>query len=159
MDFSSDILITSGLNLAGYLLVAVLVLLLVKNRSAKRVDSNMAADTPAPRVRAYQPVETPAAARDIDARFIPLPKHPIEPDETPDTAMAASVADTDTPDMAFAEVPVSAVGEQRSRQANRRAIYCQARKMLAEGRSSRELRSKLPLTEDEVDMLSLAGSR
>jgi hypothetical protein len=44
-----------------------------------------------------------------------------------------------------------------SRQENRRAIYREARRLLAGGQSQTDLSRRLPLTEDEIEMLSVSG--
>jgi len=143
MEFSSEILIESGLNLAGYLVVAVLLYLMIGRRSSTRTKQPALPSSP---VAAPAPTISPAASakpRSADNPvFIPLG---ASASPTPTTKTGKSVApDTD-------------VVEQISRRENRRAIYREARRLLALGNSRRELMDKFPLTEDEIELLSVAG--
>lgn len=143
MEFSSDILIESGLNLAGYLVVAVLLYLLIGRRNSTR--TKQAASTAGPIATAAPTVSHVAAAKQPPADnpvFIPL---------------AAGAPAVPSSQSAKSIVPDSDVMEQISRRENRRAIYREARRLLALGNSRRELMDKFPLTEDEVELLSVAG--
>ena len=139
MDFSSEVLIEFGLNLAGYLLVALLVYLMVSRRrstqAAARIQSAIVPSSAAPAAPSQIRKESSAP------QFISLALNRVgEPAASP---------------LPAGEEPVSGA---HLRQANRRAIYAEARRLLARGASSRDLGHKLPLTEAEIELLSAIGN-
>ncbi len=146
MEFSSEILIESGLNLAGYLIVAALLYILMSRRTPKAsrpttlpAGSATAKNASAP----VTPSATPTKQRPADQSvFIPL-------------AAGASAAPSN--DITRPVTPAQDVVEQISRRENRREIYREARRLLAKGNSRRELMDKFPLTEDEIELLSVTG--
>ncbi|MDD4051907.1 MAG: hypothetical protein PHR28_08430 [candidate division Zixibacteria bacterium] len=143
MEFSSGILIESGLNLAGYLVVAVLLYILIGRRTSKQAKQ---AASPANAVAAMAPTVTLA----------PSPKQ--RPADNPVfISLAAGAPAAPSSHAVKAIAPDSDVVEQISRRENRRAIYREARRLLALGNSRRELMDKFPLTEDEIELLSVAG--
>ncbi len=139
MEFSSDVLIEFGLNLTGYLLVALLVYLMVSRRRSTRAAARIQSAIAPPAAASAAPpqIRTESAA----PQFISL-------------ASNRAGDGRGAPRPAGAE-PVS--GADR-RQANRRAIYAEARRLLARGASSRDLVQKLPLTEAEIELLSAIGN-
>jgi len=151
MDFSSDILIDFGLNVAGYLVVALLLYVLIGKKSARGK-----ATVAAPRSR---PVAIPAAPVTLPP---PAVRHPggRDPEFVPLSArISAAGAEVERPRPAIAAVADDGPrrGLSVSRQQNRRAIYEEARRLLAGGKSRGELLSQLPVTEGELDMLTVAG--
>lgn len=143
MEFSSDILIESGLNLAGYLVVAVLLYLLIGRRTSKRAKQIASPDGS---IAAATPTVSPATSA-----------RPRSADNPVFISLAAGTSTATAPRTAKSVVPDSDVVEQISRRENRRAIYREARRLLALGNSRRELMDKFPLTEDEIELLSVAG--
>ncbi|MCP4568318.1 MAG: hypothetical protein GY841_12135 [FCB group bacterium] len=146
MDFSSDILIDFGLNLAGYLLVGGLVYLLVtsrrtlidKSRAAVKADTD---DALAGRIK-----ETPEIMpRPVVTEFIALADQ-NRISETVTSKVDATIDDTPT-----------LMKRDATRRADRRAICLEAKRLLAKGKSHGELMRQLPLTENELEMLSVAG--
>lgn len=133
MEFSSELLTEFGLNLAGYLIVAVLVYNLVSRRS--------------PTIGSVTNKAT--------ARSMPTP---------PKSAPEVRIARPTTSEPVFVSLAAQATASPAptatpaaTRRDNRRAIYQEARRLLAMGNSRRELLDRLPLTEDEIELLSLAG--
>lgn len=141
MEFSSDVLIESGLNLAGYLVVAALLYLLMRRRTTKPARPSRPAADPAAHQSAA--ANHPVKLRPADGSvFLPLAS------ATPTTPTAAgSRSLTPEPD----------ARKEQSRRDNRRAIYREARRLLAQGNSRRELLDRFPLTEDEIELLSVTG--
>ncbi len=133
MEFSSELLTEFGLNLAGYLIVAVLVYNLVSRRSAS-VGSVTSKATP------HSAAPTPQSVAEVRVAR-PKSGEPVF------VSLAAQAAAT----------PAPTVTPAATRRDNRRAIYQEARRLLATGNSRRELLDRLPLTEDEIELLSLAG--
>ena len=148
MDFSSDILFSFGLNLAGYLVAAMLVFVLIgQRRSSKaKVETDIAlvsseeANKAVTRPKTASPVNVPAP------EFISLADQTKRPD---DKSVRIHPASSDRGE----QVSVAA-----TRRADRRAICREARRLLAKGKSRSELLDRLPLTEDEVEMLSAASN-
>jgi hypothetical protein len=143
MEFSSEILIESGLNLAGYLVVAALLYILMSRRMPKRPKT--AVPPAGPAVETTTPLFAAPSARQRSADasvFVPLTS-------AASAAPSNSITRSATPDQ-------DAV-ERISRRENRRAIYREARRLLALGNSRRELMDKFPLTEDEIELLSVTG--
>ena len=146
MDFSSDILIDFGLNLAGYLIVGLLVHQLLIRRLTP-VDQSKEAlpattdNAPAPQAEAASEPITRSAAPE----FIFL----AEQEKT--SAKVTSQVDATVDD---APAPI---GREATRRADRRAICREAKRLLAKGKSQGELMQCLHLTENEVEMLSAAG--
>lgn len=143
MDFSSDVLIDVGLNLAGYLVMALLVYLIVKKHPVN--DRATYAKSPAAK---------PEAAATVHSAAMPRKAAPaIEPEFVSLLATKRPAAGTGRPAPISADVSVS--GEWRRQ--NRRAIYAEARRLLARGDSPSDLMTKLPVTESELDMLTVTG--
>lgn len=141
MEFSSDILIESGLNLVGYLIVAALLYLMTARRIAK----------PA---RHGQPTTDSVAAHQSAAANHPVKLPPA------DAAVFVSLASATPAGVGKTASPATAepdVLKESSRRENRRAIYREARRLLAQGNSRRELLDRFPLTEDEIELLSVTG--
>lgn len=141
MEFSSDLLIESGLNLAGYLVVAALLYLLMSRRTKK----------PA---RPLRPAADPAAHQSAAAN------HPVKLRPTDGSVFLSLASATPTPPTKARSrslTPEPDVRTEQSRRDNRRAIYREARRLLAQGNSRRELLDRFPLTEDEIELLSVTG--
>lgn len=145
MDFSQDVLIETGLNIAGYLIVALLVLLLVNRRQAPKEEK---------------------AVSNNDNRVKKSKKQKIDivSQSTPEfLALNKSKGVVAEKDIAV-EIPAeldentTTVFTSADRQKNRREIYKQARKLMAGGKSNNELLEQLPLTEDEVELISTVGN-
>lgn len=145
MDFSTGVIIDFGLNLAGYAVVALLVYVLVSQKRrpqpapAVQPQSNMnalpsRAATYSAATAASQPAFVQLTAEGRRPRFDRIVGDNDMVAVTPQTEPAAT------------------------RRENRRAIYREARQLLARGKSRGELLARLPLTEDEVEMLSMAGN-
>ncbi|MEE9442125.1 MAG: hypothetical protein V3V99_05605 [candidate division Zixibacteria bacterium] len=145
MDFSQDVLIEFGLNLAGYLMVAMLVLLLVNRRQARK-DGNATEDnTNRVKTRTRQKID---ALTQPNPEFMSLKK----------SRGAASPLDEIVEKQAGHEENIIPVFTSDDRQKNRREIYRQARRLMAEGKSNHELLEQLPLTEDELELISAVGN-
>ncbi len=145
MDFSSDVLIDVGLNLAGYLIAALLVFLVLKkhpvnDRAAHEKPS--AAEPTA--VATAQNTPSPRRAPAFEPEFVSL-------SETKPAPSGAGRRASESSESATAPV----AGEWRRQ--NRRAIYAEARRLLARGDSPSDLMTKLPVTESELDMLTVTG--
>lgn len=142
MDFSSGIIIDFGLNLAGYMVVTLLVYVLAIRQ--KRPQS-------APAVQPHRNMTTAptrsAAMPPAESAFVSLASTRRAPrfDQVVGDHEAPALRPDDTLSVA-------------SRRENRRAIYREARQLLARGQSQGELLARLPLTEDEIEMLSMAGN-
>jgi hypothetical protein len=151
MDFSSDVLIDFGLNLAGFLVVALLLYTLIGKKSA-RGKTPVAAFQPRPVAIPAAPVTLPPptvkqpAGRDPE--FVPLSAR---------NSAASAEVERHRPAIAAVVDDGPRRGLSVSRQQNRRAIYEEARRLLAGGKSRGELLSQLPVTEGELDMLTVAG--
>jgi hypothetical protein len=146
MDFSSDVFIDVGLNLAGYLVAALLGYLIAKRQPARR---RTAEESPAAKPQTSASAHTappPKKTTAVEPEFVSLSQaKDIGTDADPLARAAAEAAQ--------AAGPVS--GEWRRQ--NRRAIYAEARRLLARGDSPGDLLKKLPVTESELDMLTVAG--
>lgn len=142
MDFSTQTLIEFGLNLAGYIVVALLVYILLRRKDAKpspaAKEKSESADTIVIRK------DTPILPSRQEPEFVPLSTRASQP-------AAAAARPASLPRQQ--PEPLVAV----NRRENRRAIYREARRLLATGRPHNELLASLPITEDELDMLSVAG--
>jgi hypothetical protein len=141
MEFSSEILIESGLNLAGYLVVAALLYLLTARRTVR---------PPRPGKRPTDVVahQTAAANSPVTVRTADSPVF---------VSLAATAPSVRTEAGYRSAAPKPDVLTESSRRENRRAIYREARRLLAQGNSRRELLDKFPLTEDEIELLSVTG--
>ena len=140
MDFSPETLIDFGLNLAGYAIVTLLVFLISNRRSSKKKapskePENKMTTTPVARNKS-------AAAGTARMDFIAFADEKGGRSDEVLSMPASSDQSSET-------VPTS-------RQENRRAIYREARRLLARGKSGRDLMDSLPITEDEVEMLSFS---
>lgn len=151
MDFSLDVLTEFALNLAGYLIVTLLVFALVARRRQANKASAAAGHVNAvvPPVKETTPRTVLAAKADSGPEFLPL----SGPQSRPTKAIREA-----KPHLAATEVEERPASLPVSRQENRRAIYRQARQLLAKGESHRELLNRLPLTDDEIAMLSVTGN-
>jgi len=151
MDFSSDVLIDFGLNLAGYIIVALLTYILLGRRGRSEVKLSPAATCAATPMAAGRPLVERAVATTFaasDPEFIPL-AHQSE--RKPDYGNREGAVVSGREDRSVKPLTVA------TRQENRRAIYQEARRLLASGRSRHELLHQLPLTEGELELLSVAG--
>ena len=147
MDFSSDVLIDFGLNLAGYLIVSLLIYVLVGRRAAGRKPA-ASAQTSAAAARKTAPVAAVRQTVDRDAEFVPLNvRRAVVIDRGGQPSAATAAAQSERPG---SDSPTS-------RQQNRRAIYEEARRLLAGGKSRSDLLTQLPVTEGELEMLSVTG--
>ncbi len=148
MDFSSDVLIDVGLNLAGYLVAALLIYLIVKKRPVDNCAVHKKSSAAKPGAAASVPgaPSSPKAAAAFEPEFVSLSDIRLAPTGAGRRAPGSSPS-------ASADAPVS--GEWRRQ--NRRAIYAEARRLLARGDSPSDLMSKLPVTESELDMLTVTG--
>ncbi len=149
MDFSSEILIDFGLNLAGYVIVTLLVYLMLSRR---RRATGLSSDHR--RLAGTSTVEPKTGSETVECRrtgdkmeFIPL----SECEETPKTAANHHIEN------GRGTIGKPAASVSISRQENRRAIYREARRLLAGGKSQGDLLHRLPLTENEIEMLSVSG--
>ena len=145
MDFSQDVIIEFALNLGGYLIVLMLLLLLMKGKTAPKkeqldhvVDDNASIEIP------EKSVQPAAPSRKVDPEFIAFQ----EDNRT-------KKFDNNILPVKEAE-PVRHFTQEEKRK-NRREIYKEARRLLAKGHSGGDVMRSLPLTEDEVDILSIAG--
>jgi hypothetical protein len=147
MDFSSDVLIDFGLNLAGFIVAAILIyVLLGKARHNKRPAVNVSNKIMEVKKIAGGAKDAVVGSR-IDPEFIPLSQR-IEGEKS-----IAISSDTSTDDVTRPTSPIT----PEVRRKNRRAIYEEARRLLASGKSHGDLLHQLPLTEGELEMLSVAG--
>lgn len=141
MDFSQDVMIEFGLNVAGYLAVALLVLLLVRWRDGDKFRAKTR--------RVGEPIRT----GDLE---ITIGDSRAEKTGPEFVALPAGIKATVTGRPALAEISGGRLASPDERQKNRQEIYRQARQLLARGRSGQELLDRLPLTEQELEMLSAA---
>jgi hypothetical protein len=147
MDFSSDVLIDFGLNLAGYVVVALLIFVLMGRRRREKQPATVDRIVPAARSpKVMSQPKVPAPARTEDPEFIPLAG------SVPRGRSGAAVSYVRGGDDESV-VPLT----ETTRKENRRAIYQEARRLLASGKARRDLMDQLPLTEGELEMLSVAG--
>jgi len=151
MDFSLDVLIEFALNLAGYLIVTLLVFVLVARRrqASKTSTTTGHVNVVIPSVKETTPRAAVTAKASSGPEFLSLsglPARPVKENKGVKPRLASEKV---------TEKPVSLTV---SRQENRRAIYHQARQLLAKGASHRDLLSRLPLTDDEIAMLSATGN-
>ena len=133
MEFSSDVIVDFGLNLAGYVIVALLIFVLTGRRK-KQVNAGIVVPAPTP-------PQVPSQARPVFAVGA--------------SAEPEFIALSGSPKQIGREA--SAVPTLPDRQKNRRAIYEEARRLLAAGKPQGELLRRLPVTESELDMLTAAG--
>ncbi len=151
MDFSTETIIEFGLNLAGYVVVALLVYILLRRRESARPKAKEAA----------KPIDSKEKSSIADTKSIRKSASPAQNRPEPEFMILPKAA---VPSVKPVAQPVAAVrqGEPETiiganRRENRRAIYREARRLLANGRSHNELLESLPITEDELEMLSVAG--
>lgn len=143
MDFSTQTLIEFGLNLAGYIIVALLVYILLRRKERK--------STPAAK-------ENPESADTIVIRKdTPIQPNRQEPEFVPLHARISQAATPASRPVVRPTQPEPETLVATNRRENRRAIYREARRLLANGRPHNELLASLPITEDELEMLSVAG--
>ena len=139
MEFSQNTLIQFGLDIAGYLTIGVLLYVLLSRRLSRRDRSDQVEKLPVkPEVK---PVPQVVSER---GEFVNLPEPKEEKSfkviETPQSLRLSATKDS-----------------TMTRRENRRAIYQEARQLLANGHSRRDVMTRLPLTETELEMLSAAG--
>jgi hypothetical protein len=149
MYLSSDVLIDFGLNLAGYVIAGILFLVVWGRRERRIRPPKKMKVSPPPKSTVTLVAEEPGNKRtDFNPEFIPLANS---------AQKVSNISDNKRPDLVSHEskrgVPVSFA----DRKENRRAIYQEARRLLASGRPQSDLLQQLPLTEGELDMLSVAG--
>ena len=146
MDFSPEVLIDFGLNLAGYLIAALMIYVIIGRRG--RAQSQPAPEKkPATVAVQDQTIVTKPVVATADvprAEFISLSGLA----ERPPAAAAARPSRMVEP-----EFPMTAA----ARKENRRAIYQEARRLLAAGKARSDLLQKLPLTENELELLTVTG--
>lgn len=147
MEMSQEVLIDFGLNLAGYIVVVLLAYVLFRmphrTRSKKSQPVNPVWDEL--NVAQSKPVVT-AKTASTPLDYIALAEMKMK-----------STTGTRRRDQSEADVNPSGNRETSfTRRNNRREIYKQARELLSKGKSGRELLEKLPITEGELEMLSLA---
>jgi len=142
MDFSPEVLIDFGFNLAGYAIAALLIYLVLGRRSRKIKTTGSIAEALALKHRHKDRPINNSAERRSPMEFVAF-------GERPEQAVN---------DAAETRARIEPENQSRplSRQESRRAIYREARRLLAKGRSGSELLSSLPLTEDEMEMLSFS---
>jgi hypothetical protein len=146
MEFSSNILIDFGLNLAGYLVAALLMYVLIgRVRPAEQTGSAAEASHEKPRKAMSRPSNEALQRPRPDPEFIPLAdREKSRPDLNREDGGDRSSS--------------SMIDEQNGigrRHRNRRAIYEEARRLLAGGASHTDLLSRLPVTESELDILTV----
>jgi len=149
MEFSSNVLIDFGLNLAGYLIAALLAYVLI-GRADRTAHMEPAAGT----IREAEPDEMnslppkPVAhSPKSDPEFLPLT----------DRARARPGAGRGDARPRHSSAVAGDEGGTDWRGRNRRAIYEEARRLLAGGTSPSDLLSRLPVTESELDMLTVTS--
>lgn len=144
MDFSQEVLIDFGLNLAGYLLVLIILYVIVSRRKKETVRESVP--------------ETPPAQTDMPQRIVPRPAvaEALEYVSLDAGRPAAVRAEPAARKVISDPEPVKTL-TAASRRENRRAIYQQARRMLQQGGSRNDLLDRLPLTEEELEMISATG--
>ena len=133
MEFSSDVLVDFGLNLAGYIIVAILLFVLT-GRRRKQVKAGAVQPASPPPQAPSQARPASAVGASAEPEFI---------------ALSGSSRQLGKEAPAAPTLP--------DRQKNRRAIYDEARRLLAAGKPHGELLRQLPVTESELDMLTAAG--
>jgi hypothetical protein len=150
MDFSSDVLIEFGLNLAGYIIAALLIYLLLgmRKQRAEQMERHEDAAPSKTKAEISKQKTFPAAAINRDVEFVPLSKARTGNDDS---------SEDKSPEKTDADVEDTAQPAVISRQASRRAIYQEARRLLASGKPHSDLLEQLPLTEGELEMLTVAG--
>jgi len=146
MDFSSEVLIDFGLNLAGYLIVAVMIYIILgrRGREQRRPASEKKPAAVAVKDQTVVTKPAPVAANIGQSEYISLSGLTARSPETPvarPTEMAGRMSSI-TP---------------ATRKENRRAIYQEARRLLASGKLRSDLVQQLPLTENELEMLTVTG--
>jgi len=139
MDFSSDVLIDFGLNLAGYLVAVVITYLLLGNSKERKKPAAQTATASFPREGKLPEMQTPASVAS-DPEYIPLAAK---------KERLSKVSRESEPSV-YPLTPAA-------RKENRRAIYQEARRLLASGKPRSDLLRQLPLTENELEMLSVTG--
>lgn len=147
MDFSSNLLIDFGLNLAGYVIAALLIYLLAGMRRQRAAQPNRQEDTASskcdPKIRKVN--TSPAAA---GPEFIPL---------TTARTDGCNANPVKAPGKIAEDADAKTLPATFSLQASRRAIYQEARRLLASGKTKSDLLRQLPLTDGELEMLTVAG--
>jgi hypothetical protein len=148
MDFSTDVMIEFGFNLAGYLIVALLVYAALGRRrrtATAPVEPKREATPAAVPLAMHRPVFEPRTGQ---PEFLSLsaPTHG-RAGETDGAPIIMRHSD---------DVPAGSLTEATRRE-NREAIYREARRLLAKGKSRGELLDRLPVTEGEIEMLTATG--
>lgn len=146
MDFSSDVLIDTGLNIAGYIVAALIIYLLTgwnKRRASAPGSATVA----------------PAAA--ATGRSVPAPAiSPAHVARAPEFISLSGIRPEHDEGKAGAGIEVAGAPgatSLSSRRDHRRAIYEEARRLLAAGKPRCDLLNQLPLTEGELEMLTVTG--
>lgn len=143
MELSSDVFIDFGLNLAGYIVAALMLYILTGRRRRRhseelhgegRGNARAASSSRPENVIVREPAES-------EPEFIALAG-----DRRPAAEGAVGTGRS--------RMPTSV---RATRQENRRAIYHEARRLLASGTAHSEVLDQLPLTEGELELLSVAG--
>lgn len=147
MDFSSDVLFDFGLSLAGYLFAALLIYMIVKRHLIEKRRS--AEKTSAAQSQAVASADAVSSPKEISTATEP------EFVSLSDTKIIRTAAYRGPSCEIEAGIAGGAVSGEWRRQ-NRRAIYAEARRLLARGESPNDLMMKLPVTESELDMLKAA---
>jgi len=126
--------------MAGYITIGILLYVLLSRRLSRKSRSEQ------PEKPKVKPRPEAMSRKIVDrGEFVDLPE---SKDEIP-----LKVIESNQPlRVAVLNDPAPA-----TRRENRRVIYQEARKLLAQGHSRRDLLSRLPLTETELEMLSAAG--
>ncbi len=153
MEMSQEMLIDFGLNLAGYLVVVILAYVLFRLPHRQRKSSQTAQRDelmPTP----PQQTEAKPVAHSSRPSFGPQPDYI----ELAQMKVQATERTKQTTQITAETTKNRTTGRDAgfSRRNNRREIYNQARDLLSKGKSSRELLQQLPITEGELEMLSLA---
>ncbi len=143
MDFSPEIMRDFGLNLAGYFLVALLVHLVFGWTRKKPADADNEREMVSLANKTVRSEIEPARASTSRLQFVTFD----ESTQRPESPVRQGVKEVATETVASSLI---------SRQENRRAIYREARRLLARGKSNHELLHHLPLTENEIAMLSVS---
>jgi hypothetical protein len=147
MDFSSDILVSLALNIIGYLVAAALVAIILRNRKLEKEkpEPKMQTRDADPEMPPVRKQESPVQINDPGPEYISFSEMP--------RVQTNSANKNTAPDHA----PVKSIPHRPpTRQENRRAIYREARKLLAKGKTRDELLHRLPVTENELEMLTVA---
>lgn len=153
MEMSQELLIDFGLNLAGYLVVVILAYILFRLPYRQRKTSQTA-------VRDELTLTSPKQTEAKPVAHSSRPSAKSQPDyiELAQMKVQATEHSKQTVPIGAETTTNRRTGGDAvfSRRNNRREIYNQARELLSKGKSSRELLQQLPITEGELEMLSLA---